>query len=81
MNYLTRGGEREEVVRLLLQIPKVTSNNLKNAVVDYLVKGYSQSAAAILHDVQQPHISSLVKRLDGIYGIYGEIKAIENNTR
>ena len=82
MDYFNKGSEREGTIRLLFDvIPKATSKKLKEAAIDYLVKGYSQKSAAIRNDVQQPHISAFVKRLDGLYGIYAQIRVIEREVK
>jgi len=77
MKFLTKGLEPEKRMNLLLQLTKISSENIKNALVDHLTKGLTENDAAMLNDVSQQNFNRALKRLNVVAGVVEEIKVID----
>lgn len=53
MNHLHRGMQTDERLGHLLSLTKITSDETKDAIRDFLVVGHSESDAAALNGVTQ----------------------------
>lgn len=63
MNNLTKGSQSQVRLDLLLQLCKIKSTDIKNALSDHLVRGINKTAAAALNNVEAPNLSRALKRL------------------
>jgi len=77
MKMLVRGLEKQERVELLISLTKMSSETQKQAIIDHLVKGRSDTEAALLNDVSQSNFNRAMSRLNEIAGIVEEIKALD----
>ncbi len=77
MNYLLRGGESDERLRLLLSLTKINSEQLNDALIDYYVKGYQEKDCVIINSVTQSNFNRAVSRLNHIAEIVEKIKEID----
>ncbi len=77
MNFLTKGLEPEERINLLLQLTKIGSENIRNALVDHLTKGLAENDAAMLNDVSQQNFNRALKRLNVVAGVVEKIKELD----
>ena len=78
MKFLTKGLEPEERINLLLQLTKIGSEDIKNALVDHLTKGLTENDAAMLNDVSQQNFNRALKRLNGVAGVVEKIKELDS---
>jgi len=77
MKMLVRGLECQKRVDLLISLTRMSSETQKQAIIDHLVKGRSETQAAILNDVSQSNFNRAISRLNEIAGIVEEIKVID----
>ena len=74
---LVRGLERQDRVELLISLTRMSSETQKQAIIDHLVKGRSDTEAAFLNDVSQSNFNRAISRLNEIAGIVEKIKEID----
>jgi hypothetical protein len=74
MKVLVRGVESESRVTLMFKLTRLDSENVKSALMDYLVKGYEPNDAALLNGVKQQNFNRALKRLNDIASIVEDIK-------
>ena len=77
MKMLVRGLEKKERVELLISLTKMSSETQKQAIIDHLVKGRSDTEAALLNDVSQSNFNRAISRLNKVAGIVEKIKDID----
>lgn len=77
MKYLAKGQESKQRIALLFLHTKITSDAIKDAVVDHLCNGHSISAAASLNLVPQPNLSRAIKALNHHAQIHEQLKELE----
>jgi len=77
MKMLVRGLECQKRVELLISLTRMSSEAQKQAIIDHLVKGRSETQAALFNDVSQSNFNRAISRLNEIAGIVEEIKAID----
>lgn len=77
MRYLTQGGESKPRFQLLLQLTKISSENLQDALQDYLCHGYSDTSAAALNGVQLPNFNRALKTLNDVAAIIEQVKDLD----
>ncbi|WP_262501177.1 hypothetical protein [Pseudoalteromonas sp. FUC4] len=68
MNYLYKGSQSQERLNALLSFGKSTSEDIKAALSDYLVRGISKTNAATLNGVPGPNFTRALKRLEVVAG-------------
>ncbi|MDI3246856.1 hypothetical protein [Pseudoalteromonas agarivorans] len=64
MKYLHKGSQSQERLDVLLSFGKSTSEDIKAALSDYLVRGISKTNAATLNGVPGPNFTRALKRLE-----------------
>ena len=79
MKFLSKGLEPEERINLFLLLTKIGSENIRNALVDHLTKGFAENDAAMLNDVSQQNFNRALKRLNHVAGIVEQIKEVDWN--
>jgi len=77
MKMLVRGLEKQKRVELLISLTRMSSETQKQAIIDHLVKGRSDTEAAFLNDVSQSNFNRAISRLNEIAGIVEKIKDID----
>ncbi|WP_024592101.1 MULTISPECIES: hypothetical protein [unclassified Pseudoalteromonas] len=64
MKYLYKGSQSQERLDVLLSFGKSTSEDIKSALSDYLVRGINKTNAATLNGVPGPNLTRALKRLE-----------------
>ena len=77
MNHLIQGGESAERVALLLKLTKIESEPIREALLDYYVKGVSSGNAAEIHGVKHGNVSRGMEALEERAAIVEAIKEID----
>lgn len=76
MNYLSQGMESKKKILLLFQLTNISSEGIKQAILDHLTKNFSVSHAAMLNDVKQPNVARAVKSLNDVAMIVEKINEL-----
>ena len=79
MSFLHKGSQSQERLDALLSFGKSTSENIKAALSDYLVRGISKTNAATLNGVPGPNFTRALKRLEVVAGKIEKIKELDWN--
>tara|TARA_R110000751_G_C13794200_1_gene482641 strand:- start:24009 stop:24260 length:252 start_codon:yes stop_codon:yes gene_type:complete len=77
VKYLYRGSQSQERLDVLLSFGKSTSEDIKAALSDYLVRGISKTNAATLNGVPGPNFTRALKRLEVVAGKVEEVKELD----
>lgn len=77
MKYLHKGSQSQERLDVLLSFGKSTSEDIKAALSDYLVRGISKTNAATLNGVPGPNLTRALKRLEVVAGKFENALEIE----
>ncbi|MFK3858571.1 hypothetical protein [Pseudoalteromonas rhizosphaerae] len=77
MKYLHKGSQSQERLDALLSFGKSTSEDIKAALSDYLVRGINKTNAATLNGVPGPNFTRALKRLEVITGKIEKIKELD----
>ena len=77
MNYLYKGSQSQERLNALLSFGKSTSEDIKAALSDYLVRGISKTNAATLNGVKGPNFTRALNRLEVVAGKFENALEIE----
>ena len=81
MQYLFKGMQSQDRFNLLIGLTKISSDDIKSALCDYLVKGMDKKAAAALNGVKPPNFSVALAKLEEKSVIVENIIEIEWYTR
>ncbi|ALQ08477.1 hypothetical protein D172_010615 [Pseudoalteromonas sp. Bsw20308] len=81
MNYLYKGSQSQERLNALLSFGKSTSEDIKAALNDYLVRGISKTNAATLNGVPASNLTRALKRLEVVAGKIEKIKELDYRLR
>lgn len=79
MRLLVQGGQDAESVELLLSLTSISSEDVKDALTDHLVRGLADSTSCALHDVKQSNFNRALKRLEETAAIVEQL--IEKRVR
>ena len=63
MHCLQKSSQTQTRLNLLLALSKIKSENIKNALSDYLVRGINKTAAAALNNVPAPNLTKALQTL------------------
>ncbi|GAA79252.1 hypothetical protein EU508_08175 [Pseudoalteromonas fuliginea] len=77
MNYLYKGSQSQERLDALLSFGKSTSEDIKAALSDYLVRGISKTNAATLNGVKGPNFTRALNRLEVVASKVEKIKELD----
>lgn len=77
MKYLFKGMQSQERFELLLKLTRINSDNVVDAMRDYLVWGMDKKAAAILNGVRLPNFTAALNKLEEKAAIVECIKEID----
>ena len=77
MNYLVRGGESKERVKLLLKLTRVNSENVVDAIIDHLCTGHSENHSSVVNDITQSNFNRAMSRLNEVAGTVEAIKELD----
>ncbi|NQZ24477.1 MAG: hypothetical protein HRT53_20825 [Colwellia sp.] len=74
MHCLYVKSQSQARLNLLLQLCKIKSENIKNALSDHLVRGISKTSAAVFNNVQPPNLTRALIRLEEQAKIVEQLK-------
>ncbi|MCQ8882721.1 hypothetical protein NQS96_13150 [Pseudoalteromonas shioyasakiensis] len=77
MKYLHKGSQSQEQLDALLSFGKSTSEDIKAALSDYLVRGISKTNSATLNAVKGPNFTRALNRLEVVAGKFEHALEIE----
>ena len=77
MNFLLQGREPKERISLLLNLTRISSHAIIDAIHDHLCAGMSVDDAAVINDVQLSNLSRSLKALNDVACIVEQIKEID----
>lgn len=77
MKYLHKGSQSQERLDALLSFGKSTSEDIKAALSDYLVRGISKTNAATLNSVKGPNFTRALKRIEIVASKVEKIKELD----
>ncbi len=77
MNYIFKGSQTTERLNLLLSLCKISSEDIKTALSDYLVRGIDKKSAALLNGVPAPNFSRALNQLNAKAEVVEEIKELD----
>ena len=77
MKYLYKGSQSQERLDVLLSFGKSTSEDIKSALSDHLVRGIGKTNAATLNGVPGPNLTRALKRLEVTAGKVEEVKELD----
>ncbi len=69
--------ESKERVDLFLSLVKISSDDIKSAITDHLVKGFPERDAATINGVQQQNFNRAIKRLNKVAETVEKIKELD----
>ena len=81
MKYLVPGHESKQRVELLLKFTNIRSENIKQSLIDHLVNGLPSQMAYAKHEVEQPHFSRALSRLEKVAELIEEAKELERENK
>lgn len=73
---LLQGMEKADKVGLLLELTSISSDSLKSALTEHLVKGTAAPMVCTIYDVKQQNFSRGLKRLNEVYSIVCQLNDI-----
>lgn len=79
MKYLIQGGESAARFDALLKFTKISSSDILAALHDYLVRGFSDSAAAAMNGVPLPNFNRALNTLNNVAENVEAIKVLDWN--
>lgn len=77
MKYLFKGMQSQERFELLLKLTRINSDNVVDAMRDYLVRGMDKKAAAIINGVKSPNFTAALNKLEEKAAIVEQLKEID----
>jgi hypothetical protein len=77
MRYLTQGGQTDERLHLLLSLTKISSENVREALRDYLVRGFNDATAALINDVKPSNFNRALASLEQVAATVEQIKQLD----
>lgn len=77
MKLLVQGGQTNERFELLLQLTRITSENVIEALHDHLVKGMTTANAAAINNIELSSLVRSLKSLEKQASVVEQIKVID----
>lgn len=74
MKYVTQGSQSAARLALLLRFTKIESEDMIDALNDYLVKGLASSTAADINGVDRANLNRAIKTINDMAEIVEAIK-------
>ena len=74
MRILVQGSQSAERLELLLQLTKIASEDVKDALRDHLVRGMSDALAAAANGIKQSNLKRALDSLERTAAIVEKIK-------
>ncbi|MCK7458465.1 adhesin biosynthesis transcription regulatory family protein [Idiomarina aminovorans] len=77
MKYLFIGSQSERRFELLLSLTRINSDDVVAALYDHLVKGATESSAAIINGISMSNFNRAFKKLNDVAEAVEHIKEID----
>lgn len=77
MRYITQGSESQERYELLISLTRISSEDIKAALKDYLVTGLADTTAAAINGVQLSNFTRALKTVNDIAATVEQIKQLD----
>jgi len=77
MKYLVCGFEPKDRVDLIISFTKMDSEDMHQAIIDHLVKGFTVSQSAKINGVAQSNLNRAITKLNIIAGKVEAIKTLD----
>ena len=77
MRYITQGSESQERFELLISLTRISSEDIKAALKDYLVTGLADATAAAINGVQLSNFTRALKTLNETAATVEQIKELD----
>jgi hypothetical protein len=77
MRYLTQGSQSPERFTVLLSMTAIKSEDITEALRDYLVKGWAESTAAAFNRVTQSNLKRALAKMEKVAQAVETIKEID----
>lgn len=81
MKYLFIGSQSEQRFEMLLSLTRINSDDVVAALYDHLVKGATESSAAIINGISMSNFNRAFKKLNDVAEAVERIKEIDLRTR
>lgn len=78
MKCLYKKSQSQTRLNLLLQLSKIKSDDVKNALSDHLVRGINKTAAAALNSVPAGNLTRALKKLEQHAQIIEQVKEYDH---
>lgn len=80
MRYLYQGSQSERRFEVLIRMTRITSEDVIEALHDYLVKGRNDTLAASVNDVHKSNFNRALARVEFMAASIEEVKEIDRVT-
>ncbi len=77
MRYITQGSESPDRYELLISLTRISSEDIKAALKDYLVTGLADATAAAINGVQLSNFTRALKTVNDIAATVEQIKELD----
>lgn len=77
MRYITQGSESSERYELLISLTRISSEDIKAALKDYLVTGLADTTASAINGVQLSNFTRALKTVNDIAATVEQIKELD----
>lgn len=77
MRYITQGSESPERYELLISLTRISSEDIKAALKDYLVTGLADATAAAVNGVPLSNFTRALKTLNDTAATVEKIKELD----
>ena len=77
MRYITQGGESQERYELLISLTRISSEDIKAALKDYLVTGLADTTAAAVNGIPLSNFTRALKTLNDTAATVEKIKELD----
>lgn len=74
MKYLFAGSQSEERIKLILSETKISSEDIKSALYDHLVRGFDVKGAAVMNGVAQQNVDRALNKLESMARMIEAVK-------
>ncbi|MDP5205856.1 PapB/FocB family fimbrial expression transcriptional regulator [Alishewanella sp. SMS8] len=77
MKYITQGSESLDRYQLLISLTRISSEDVKAALKDYLVTGLADTTAAAINGVQLSNFTRALNTLNTVASTIEQIKELD----
>ena len=77
MKQLLQGMESKQKIELLLQLTKITRDDIINAILDHFVRGLTMPASAAINIVKRQNLAVSIESLEKVANIVEQINELK----